>query len=114
MKDMYENIRKSAGKRPRLTSEARTLKTQIESDSELDSGGQVVLRMALESLMRLREAQTILASEGAVVRDRFGQPRVHPAVDVEHKARMQFITCIKQLGLDLEPLNSGPGRPPGR
>jgi phage terminase small subunit len=111
---MCENIPKSAGKRPRLTNEARALKTAVESEYVLDVGGQAVLRMALESLMRLREAQTILASEGAVVRDRFGQPRAHPAVEVEHKARMQFLACIRQLGLDLEPLNSSPGRPAGR
>jgi hypothetical protein len=35
-------------------------------------------------------------------------------VQVEATARFQLLRCLKQLNIDLEPLQAGPGRPPGR
>jgi P27 family predicted phage terminase small subunit len=99
---------------PRLSSEATTFRRRVLSEFRLDDSGQLVLRQACESLDRVREAQRLLATDGLVIRDRWGQPKPHPAAGVEASARLQLLRCLKALGIDLEPLNDGPGRPPGR
>jgi hypothetical protein len=58
------------------------------------------------------EAQATIAAEGITFRDRFGQPRQHPATLVERDSRAAMVRCLNLLGLDLEPLRDGPGRPP--
>jgi hypothetical protein len=47
------------------------------------------------------------------VADRFGQPKVHPAVLIERDARGQMLAALRDLHLDLEPLRDRPGRPAG-
>jgi hypothetical protein len=79
-----------------------------------DSGGLEILRTALEAFDVMRAAQAVVKAEGSVTKDRFGQPKVHPAALVERDARGQYLAALKSLNLDLEPLRNGPGRPAGR
>lgn len=99
---------------PRLSSEATTFRRCVLRDFALDESGQLLLRQACEALDRVREAQRLLSRDGVVVYDRWKQAKPHPAVQVEATARFQLLRCLKQLGIDLEPLEPGPGRPPGR
>jgi hypothetical protein len=60
----------------------------------------------------MRESQRLLAAEGLVVRDRWGQAKPHPAAAIERDSRAAWLRGLAALGLDLEPLRDGPGRPP--
>ena len=76
-----------------------------------DAGGRALLAIAADAWDRARDAREQIAKEGAIVRDRFGQPVPHPAVRVEQGARGQLLQALKQLHLDVEPLKAM-GRPP--
>nr|WP_210328497.1 hypothetical protein [Mesorhizobium amorphae] len=52
-------------------------------------------------------------ADGAVLRVKGGGLKDHPALKHEIAARSLCIRTLARLGLDLEPLRSGPGRPPG-
>lgn len=75
-----------------------------------DAGGLALLTVAAEAWQRAREASELLATQGAVIPDRFGQQVAHPAVRIEQQARAQVLQALKQLCLDLEPVKK-PGRP---
>lgn len=78
-----------------------------------DEGGKLLLQTTCEAFCRMREAQALIDAEGAVLADRFGQRKPHPAVAIERDSRTAMLASLKQLGLDVEPAKSGPGRPPG-
>lgn len=80
---------------------------------EFDDHGLVVLAQALEAFDRMREAQALLTAEGIVVRDRFDQPKPHPATLIERDSRASMLRALAQLHIDIEPLNDKPGRPAG-
>ena len=77
-----------------------------------DSGGLQLLLACCEALDRLRQVQEVIAKDGVTVQDRFGQVRPHPLLTVERDCRTQIISSIKNLNLDLEPLQAI-GHPPG-
>lgn len=90
----------------KLTKEAKELKKKILNDYEItDSAGLVLLQVALESFDRMKEAQRIIDKQGLTITDRFGQIRAHPLTVTERDARSQFYLGLKQLNLDLDPLN---------
>lgn len=78
-----------------------------------DAGGVSLLSAAADAWDRCREAREIISAEGAITTDRFGQRVPHPAVRIEHGARAQLLAALRLLNLDLEPLQSRPGRPAG-
>jgi phage terminase small subunit len=75
-----------------------------------DAPGALLLETALVAWDRMQEARRTLAKEGTVLRDRFGQAKPHPACAVERDSRMGFLSALKALNLDVEPLK-GIGRP---
>lgn len=77
-----------------------------------DQAGLLLLQTAMEAFDRMREAQAAIAREGAAVPDRFGQLKAHPLTTVERDSRNQMLSAVKQLNLDLEPLQESTGRPP--
>ena len=96
-----------------LSAEARAWQAKIIETFELDDeAGALLLMTAMEAFDRLREAQKILATEGIIVRDRFSQPRQHPATLVERDARTSMMRALKALNLDIMPPGN-PGRPLG-
>lgn len=70
-----------------------------------------LLTLAAEAWDRGQDARELVATEGAVYRDRFDQPRAHPAVAIERDARLAFARLLRELDLDVEPPAEGP-RPP--
>jgi P27 family predicted phage terminase small subunit len=97
-----------------LSDEAKRWWRRLVREYEMDdNAGLLLLQTALEAFDRMREAQATLQAEGAVISDRFGQRKAHPATVTERDARSQMVQSLKALNLDVEPLKDGPGRPPG-
>ena len=67
-----------------------------------DPGGQAILVTALRAHDRARHAQALIAADGLIQTDRWGQKKIHPAASVERDARSQWLLGLKQLGLDIE------------
>jgi len=61
-----------------------------------------LLRLFIESLDRAHRAQALLDEDGIVVRDRFGQLREHPAVQIRNAAEASAGRLLRQLGFDEE------------
>ncbi len=86
-----------------LSEEATSFYAKLAKEYTItDAGGLALLGQACESLDRLRQAQAILAEEGIVYRDRFGQPHQHPASLSERDARNQMLKALSMLNLDVE------------
>src|SRR5690349_11008509 len=66
-----------------LSHEAADLWRSVVRDYVLEPTALKRLEDACRALDRQREAQRIIAKEGCVDKDRFGQSRLHPAVLVE-------------------------------
>ena len=113
MKNSKRRTTERSGLRPSLSPEAKRLKKKLESGFEIgDENGQLILSAAFESFDRMRDAQAILAREGLVSQDRFGQTRAHPMLVVERDSRNSYLRALKALNLDVIP--PGPvGRPAG-
>lgn len=88
----------------------RRLTTEYEIG---DDAGRLILATALEAFDRMRQAQAVLATDGLLIKDRFGQIKAHPLCVVERDSRAQMMAALKALNLDIEPLRDGRGRPPG-
>ena len=98
-----------------VSTEAKRWWRAIQVEFEInDPGGLAILACAAKAFDRMREAQALIKSQGMTTSDRFGQVKTHPAVLIERDSRSQILAALKQLNLDVEPLNERPGRPNGR
>jgi P27 family predicted phage terminase small subunit len=109
-------MKNSSPKPPKsLSAEARRRWTSIRNEYDIvDPGGLLILDSGLEAFDRMRQAQRRLKREGLTTKDRFGQVKAHPATVIERDSRAAMLAALKQLNLDLEPLEQRPGRPGGR
>lgn len=76
-----------------------------------DAAGVGLLLRAAECVDRLDAAHKAIEEHGELVMDRYGAPKLNPACALEKDARSGFLSALKALNLDLEPLRDGPGRP---
>lgn len=98
-----------------LSKAAKTLWLRIQDSYGIDDdAGILILTTALEAHDRMKQAKSILDADGLTVIDKFGQVKSHPLIPAERDARAAMLSALKQLNLDLEPLNDRPGRPAGR
>jgi P27 family predicted phage terminase small subunit len=95
-----------------LTGGAKDLWIEITTAYDLDVGGLAILKAACECYMRVCQCQEIIAAEGLIQTDPRGKKTEHPATRVERDNKALMARLIGKLGLDLEPLNPGPGRQP--
>ena len=73
----------------------------MTADYELgDAAGLALLRAACEAFQRAQEARKLIDRDGAVIIDRFGQPKPHPAVNIERDSRAQLIATLRALKLE--------------
>ena len=79
-----------------------------------DAGGRRIVRLHCEALQTARQAEAEVARDGVTVRDRWGQPRNHPATAVLRDARAQMLSTLRALNLDVIPPANKVGRPGGR
>ena len=99
----------------KITREAKKLRKGILTEFDIsDRGGLEILDRAIESFCRMKQAEAILDKEGLTFLNHFGEVKEHPAVNMERKARAQFLLAIKQLNLDVLPPNHKIGRPEGK
>jgi phage terminase small subunit len=92
------------GKPKGLSAEARRLCASLTAGYQIeDEAGLLLLRTGLEAFDRMRQAQAIIAKEGIAPKDRFGQPRQHPATLIERDARNALLKALGALHLDLGP-----------
>ena len=78
--------------------------TSVVEDYELDQHHVRLLTLAAEAWDRGQGARELVAMEGICYADRFGAPRIHPAVAVERDAVLAFARLVRELRLsDDEP-----------
>lgn len=71
-----------------------------------------LLTLAAEAWDRCQQARAIIAKDGPCILDRFKIPRAHPMCAVERDSRIGFARLLRELNLDLNPPQAGPGGPP--
>jgi P27 family predicted phage terminase small subunit len=75
---------------------------ELEREYSFETPDQyLTLRCVLECYDRSEAAREIVAKEGAVIEDRFGQKKQHPATIVERDAKMAMLRGLRALGLDI-------------
>src|SRR5262245_20513165 len=79
---------------------------------KLDEHHHEVLAQACKCLDMIDAAQVELVKSGPFERDRFGQLRASPAVNVVRDYRGLFAGLVRELGLSAEPAAEEPSRPP--
>jgi hypothetical protein len=95
-----------------LSPEAANWFRLLEFDfSVTDPAGRLLLRHALESWDRMREARAAIARDGLTVTCGNGRPIQHPMLAVERDAGSAFRAAMRALNFDATEPNP-PGRPP--
>ena len=86
-----------------LSPEARAVWARLSAEYELSDAGAVeVLTAGLAAFDTMRQAEALLGKDGIVVLDRYGTPKAHPAADIAHRARQQWLAALRMLGLHSE------------
>jgi P27 family predicted phage terminase small subunit len=97
-----------------LTRAARAVWNDLVETYEIDRPAELLLlEAAVRAWDRMTAAAATLAAEGATVKDRWGQPRAHPAAAIERDARAGLVAALKALDLELAPSPRHFGRPGG-
>jgi hypothetical protein len=78
-----------------------------------DRASYETLYQACVSADRASSLRDLIDEDGEVIRTKLGL-RDHPGLKHEIAARSFVVRTLARLGLDLEPVRAGPGRPPGR
>lgn len=88
-----------------LSPEARAVYDRLLREWKIeDAAGLLNVLTACQALERMRQAQVILAKEGVLLADRWGQLKPHPASQIEKESRAGLLQALKALSLDLEAL----------
>jgi P27 family predicted phage terminase small subunit len=86
-----------------LSADAKKLWARLFADYELaDAAGSLLLQSACEAYDRQQQARKLLAKEGPVIKDRWGQSKPHPAAGIERDARNQLHSALRLLRLEPE------------
>jgi phage terminase small subunit len=82
-----------------LTKQRQDLWRSLLNEYVFSTGELETLRLGLEALDRAEEAREAVAAAGPYFIDRYGQPRPHPGLQVEHTARLDFLKVARELNL---------------
>ncbi len=96
--------------RPEARAEAERLADEY---GITDAGGENLLKSFAAAYSLELDCSDQISLQGLTVKDRFDQDKPHPLLASLRDARAQKLAALKALNLDVEPLKSGPGRPPG-
>jgi hypothetical protein len=77
-----------------------------------DRGGIELLAQACAACDRAEALAEAIARDGSVVYSRAGVPKSHPAAKDELACRAFVVRTLERLGLNVEAVKPGPGRPP--
>jgi hypothetical protein len=95
-----------------LGDHGRALWDRITNEYDLsDVGGQEMLAQACAALDRAEALHDQVEADGAMIRGR-GGIREHPGIKLELAQRAFVVRTLGRLGLDVEPVRAGAGRPP--
>jgi hypothetical protein len=78
-----------------------------------DVAGKELLVLACQSLDRAEALREAIDRDGELLATRTGGLREHPGIKPELANRAFVAKTLIKLGLDVEPLRPGPGRPTG-
>jgi len=84
--------------------------SEVVGEYELEPHHLRLLTLAAEAWDRGEEARKVLAKEGLIYTDRFGQPKARPEVAIERDSRIAFARMLRELALDVAPPEES--RPP--
>lgn len=90
----------ATGQNAGLSEHAAALHAELTAGRSLSPAQLELLRQALTSLDRADEAARVVAAEGATTLDRYGTPKMHPAVDIEARHRGLYARLMNQLNID--------------
>jgi P27 family predicted phage terminase small subunit len=83
-----------------LKADARRMWQRLTADYDISDGaGKALLQAACEAYQRAQEARQIIDKAGAVLADRFGQLKPHPACAIERDSRSAMIAALRALRL---------------
>jgi len=86
-----------------LSTEAEQWHDKIKTEFQItDQAGLLLLRTAAEAFDEMRTAQMAMAETGSVYKDRFGQPKPHPAQKIVSTCRNDMLKALRELGLEIE------------
>ena len=98
-----------------LSKRSKILWRELQAEYEIeDAAGLDLLADYCTFFDRREQAREIIRRDGPTVLDRFRQIQAHPACRVERDSSAAMIKILRALNLDVMPLNSQPGRPPGK
>ena len=95
-----------------LQTDGRAMWNSTVAEYSLEAHHLLVLHAACVQLDRAAEARMILAAEGLFLQGRGGKMISHPAIAVELAATRMFRSLLRELGLDISPVDDGYSRPP--
>ncbi len=84
-----------------LSPEAKKLWQSSFENYLLDDQAAMVLQAGLEALDRREQARAAIFTDGAVVMDRWGVPKVSPWVAIERDSAQTLYKAFRLLGMDL-------------
>jgi P27 family predicted phage terminase small subunit len=95
-----------------LQKATKTWFEHVVSTWELEEHHVRLLTLAGEAWDRAEQARTTIAKVGLTYMNKAGEPRRHPAVQIEHDARIGFARLLRELALDVS-TPADDSRPPG-
>jgi hypothetical protein len=76
-----------------------------------DSGGKAILEAGLMAYDRAEQSRKQIDKDGLMILCAKGGFQKHPLLQTERDNRALWLAALRQLNLDVIPLNPGPGRP---
>jgi hypothetical protein len=107
----------ATGRQPpgELGPSGRSLWDEITSSYYFDDRGSLeTLYQAAAACDRAERCRREIERDGELIQTRSGLLKEHPLMKMELACRAFIVRALARLGLDLEPVRSGPGRPAGR
>jgi P27 family predicted phage terminase small subunit len=102
----------SAAPPKHLGEHGRALWRKIQSEYAIrDSGGLTILEQMCRAADRVEKIAATIERDGLTIRTSSGVERDHPLLKHETALRALISRAVQRLGLDVEPLHRGPGRP---
>lgn len=88
---------------PQLKKQGRAFWKRIVDQYDLGPDHEQALLRTCETIDRLEECRTIIERDGGVIiSNRYGDPKINPAADLEHRLRAQLRGYLDALKLDEE------------
>ena len=91
-----------------LSPSAKQFWRAVVESFDIEEHAADLLLSACVQLQRAEEARVVIAKEGMVVKDRFGQPKQYPAVELERQTHLAFLRIGRELGLTVDAPDSRP------